>query len=225
MSCQKDAPETPPHHGMLKRVLHYQSSKDTFPASISEYEYDSKDKLVRIQEKDAFELFKYNQQGQLSLKSVYQINGDGSTLSDSTSYSYQNGNLIFEELIYLPPTNSSIESYQTKYEYEDSKLTRKKEYMDHQFRRLTKYKYSGSLCIRENQYYDSIGSYMDAYKIHIYENDQLSMSNFIITQGGDTVVQVIYYLYDENGNLITESAEPAWETATWFSYINRYEYY
>lgn len=229
ISCQKDTPDTTTaHHGKLKRVLYYWTNRDTVPNYISDYEYDSKNRLVKIQNQGYTQLLKYNQAEQLIGKYGYTINGDGSTLSDSISYTYQNGNLVNEEWNFEQPINYSKSSIQTRYEYENSKLIRKKEYRDHQFWRLTLYEYSGSLCTHENQYNDSIGTEMFQYRTHLYDNGKLSISKLIIAPSGifdERAIQVIYYLYDENGNLIMESAEQSNEIQAWISYFNRYEYY
>jgi hypothetical protein len=208
--------------------LHYWTIRDTVPKYISDYEYDSKDRLVKIQDQGYTQLLKYNLAEQLISKYGYTINGAGSTLSDSVSYTYQNGNLVDEEWNFEQPIHYSKSSIQTRYEYENSNLIRKKEYRDHQFWRLTLYEYSGSLCTRENQYNDSIGVDMFQYRTNQYDNGKLSISSLIDFMGGfynNMPIQVTYYLYDENGNLIMESAEQSYEIQAWISYFNRYEYY
>jgi len=226
ISCEKETPQLPLHHGMLKRKLYYSTIKDTIPRNIFDYEYDSKNRLIKIQANNSTELFEYNEDNQLFRKYGYRIDESGSSLSDSICYKYQNGNLISEELNYVTAIHST--SSQIIYEYENSKLIRKKEYSDHVFWRMTSYEYSGSLCIRENQYNDSIGSQMSHYRTNIYDNGKLSISSFISVQGGifnEQPILVIYYLYDENGNLIIESAEQSMEISAWLSYFYRYEYY
>ena len=124
ISCKKDTPEISNHKGKLKRKLEFWSIKDTIPRNISGYQYDSKDRLVKIQANYSTELFEYNLDDQLIGKYDYQIDGNGSTLSDTTSYKYQNGNLVYEERVGVPLIDPS-NSFQTNYEYDHSKLVKK----------------------------------------------------------------------------------------------------
>jgi len=227
ISCEKDTPEVANHKGKIKRKLEYMSTRDTIPRNISDYEYDSKDRLVKIMSYRGSELFEYNQNDELIRKCNYQIDGNSSTLSDTTTYKYQNGNLVYEERIGVPLTGHS-NSFQTNYEYDNSKLIKKKEYRNHTIEIMTLYEYSGSLCTRENHYFDTIGSNLIHYRNNLYDNGILSVSELIVVQGGvydGLPIQVIYYLYDEKGNLIIESAEQAEYISASLSYLKRYEYY
>jgi len=226
LSCQKDTFETPNHSGKLKRKLSFRSVQDTVPYSISEYQYDSKGRIQMIQDKLNTELFEYNKNNDLIRKFTYQTDIPGTTLSDTTYYKYQNGKLVFDESIQLPVSEYSS-SIQSRYEYENSKLIRKKIYRDHHFERMTDYEYLGELCSKELYYNDSTGVRINSFRDFAYDNNKLSMSTLIGFAAGNRkyVLQVVYYIYDDSGNLVLEYAEQNMEISAWISYSSRYEYY
>lgn len=224
ISCEKETHENP-YKGLLKRKSFYRSNQDSTPVSISDYEYDSKLRLKTIQDNSHREIFEYNENNELIRKSGYKIDNNGSTLSDTTHYEYQKGDLVFEETCYL--TNGNIDTYQFQYEYENSKLIRKQEYHNHDFWRMTEYEYLNDLCIKEMNFSDSIGTWLNYYKKHMYDNQKLSMSAMITIQGvgyPGTTLQVIYYFYDDSGKLVFENAEQR-EDVGGLEYCYRYEYY
>jgi hypothetical protein len=226
ISCEKETHENP-YKGLLKRKLHYRSNQDSIPMSISDYEYDSKLRLKKVQTNLHTELFEYNQNDKLIRKFTYQIIENVSTLTDSTIYQYQNGNLIFEESIQVPVADNSS-SAQTRYEYENSKLVRKKYYQDHHFWGMTSCEYSNNLLTKEIHFTDSIGTKIQSYVKYLYDENKLSMAALVEYSGGvnqGLTLLAVYYIYDEDGNLVIENAEQSEETSAWLTYCYRYEYY
>ena len=226
ISCNKDSFENP-YKGLLKRKLFYRSNQDSTPVSISDYKYDSKLRLKTIQDNFTTESFEYNQNDEQIRKLTYQVNENVSTLTDSTIYQYQDGNLIFEESIQLPDTGNSF-SAQIRYEYENSKLVRKKNYWNHQFLALTTYEYSNNLLMKEIHFTDSIGTRPQSYRKYIYDENKLSMSALVEFSGGvnqGLTLLAVYYIYDEDVNLVIENAEQSEEISAWITYCYRYEYY
>jgi hypothetical protein len=226
-SCGKETFDNQYRKGMLKRKLSYRWAQDTVPYLISEYEYDSRLRLKKIKSDHNVELFEYNQDNQLVRKSDYSIDADGLTLNDTTRYRYEDGKLVFEETNNLPPMFYNY-TFQTNYEYENSKLIRKTKYRDHTFfESLTRYEYSGDLCTNEMYYNDSIGESINSIRSYIYETNVLSMSTLIGYASGNRKnwLQSVYYIYDDTGNLIIEYAEQSMETSAWIRYCYRYEYY
>ena len=168
ISCEKETIDKPSNQGLLKRKLEYRSIQDTIPRSISDYEYDWKRRLVKIQDLHSSQLFEYNQKDQLIRKFSYVIDESGSSLRDTTWYKYQNGKLVYEESIPLPPSDFTY-TYQIKYEYENSKLVKKKEYQDHQFRGMIVYEYKNDLLITEINYIDSLRTDYYTRKDYAYD--------------------------------------------------------
>lgn len=225
ISCEKETHENL-YKGLLKRKLVYWSVQDTSPKSISDYEYDSKLRLRKIQDNLYTELFEYNQNDELIRKFTYQTDGGGTTLYDTTFYKYQEGKLVYEESIHLPPSSYSS-SLQTKYEYENSKLIRKTKYRNHVFEGLTVYEYSGDLCSKELNFRDSTAVQIESYRGFGYDKSKLLMSTLVGFASGDQkyMLQTVYYIYDDSGNLIIEYAIQDMEISAWISYCYRYEYY
>ena len=222
ISCKKETFENPTK-GLLKRKLTYRFIQDTIPRNISEYQYDLKRRLVKIQDNYSTQLFDYNPYDRLIRKYGYRVDGSGSTLRDTTYYKYQDGNLVYVETIPIKQDNYSY-SHQTRYEYENLKLVKKKEYIDHQFSEMTVYEYTNNLCAREIYYNDSIGKGYYTYKNYVYdENNQLALSTII--NKDEWLLQSAYYFYDDDGNLIWEYGEQIAEVQASFVFYNRYEYY
>lgn len=224
LSCEKETHENP-YKGLLKRKFFYRSIQDSIPVSISDYEYDSKLRIKKVQDNLYTELFEYNQNDELIRKYTYQTDGGGTDLYDTTFYKYQEGKLVYEESIHLPPS-SSLSSIQTIYEYENSKLIRKKNYRDHVFEGLTLYEYSGDLCFKELNFRDSTAVQIGSYRSYAYENRKLLMSTLVgfAARGQKYILQTVYYIYDDSGNLILEYATQNMEISAWISYCYRYEY-
>lgn len=224
VSCEKDTPDTLPlHHGKLKRKLIYEYIGDTIPRVISEYEYDLKERLVKIQDTYSTQLFKYNQNDELIRKYNYQVDGSGTTLSDTTWYKYLNGNLVYEETIPLQESNNTL-THQIKYEYENSKLYRKKEYIDHRFDEMTVYEYKNDLCSKEIHYPDSLVSGYYWFTDYVYDdNHHLAVSS--LRNSYNWLLMAGYYFYDDDGNLVWEYGEQIAEVQAALGFYNRYEYY
>ncbi|GEM_PF-3146470 len=220
ISCKKEVPENP-YKGLLKRKLFYRSNQDSTPVSISDYYYDSEKRLKKIQDNFATELFEYNQNNELIRKLTYQNDANETSLIDTTIYRYQSGNLVYEEY-------SSSLQIRYEYEYENSKLIKKKNYRNNNFEGMTSYEYSNNLLAKEIYFTDSIGTRPQSYRKYIYDENKLSMSALVQYGGGvnqGSTLQIVYYIYDEGGNLVIENAEQSEEISAWITYCYRYEYY
>jgi hypothetical protein len=228
LSCNKDNAEfSNPDHGKLKRKLYYRWTNDTVPYRISEYQYDSKGRIAKIQDNlSTEELFEYNKNDELIRKFTYQTDASGTSLQDTTCYKYENGKLIYEESTQLPVSEYSS-SVQIKYEYANSKLIWEKQYQNHIFSSMTEYEYSGDLCSKELYYVDSTRVQLYSYRSFVYDKNKLSMTTLIGYAAGNQkyFLQSVYYIYDDSGNLIIEDAEQNMEISGWISYMYKYEYY
>jgi len=217
-SCEKDS-ELSPSQPRIKRKIYYFSAEDTIPRRIFEYEYDSKNRIIKIQDNLYAELFEYDKNNQLIKKYNYQLDGKNCSLSDTTFYSYKDGKIVSEEKVYLP------DQYRIKYvyEYENDKLIKKKEYRNQICDGMTLYEYESDLCSKETYYTDSLATRTHSHRRFIYDGSKLSMSAMIGYRG--ETLQVVYYLYDENGNLIIEDGQQIAEVAAVLCFYFKYEYF
>jgi hypothetical protein len=88
--------------------------------------------------------------------------------------------------------------------------------------------YSNNLLTKEIHFTDSIGTKIQSYRKYMYDENKLSMAALVEYNGGvnqGTTLQVVYYIYDEDGNLVIENAEQNEEISIWITYCYRYEYY
>jgi len=238
LSCDEYTPSQPEENSeaKIKRKLFYDYIEDTIPLRILEYKYDNEMKLERIYHCPGscypescidralvYELFEYNKDNEMVNKYTYYYANDslGWLLSDSTHYSYENGNIILEETFYFTIYSDHI-CY--KYKYENSHLIKKYKYYNQQLQNYTIYDYSGGLCVKETMFKDSLGINLYEYTIHHYENGILIKSEKFDNKNNK--IQLITYTYDDKGNLtIEESKQLDLSIVKQLFYVIRYEYY
>ena len=226
-SCNKD--ENEPEKVLLRTKKWYASKDESIPRITYKFEYDSDDRLFRINSyhKETNDIFgycvyRYNTEGNLEESRDYSYANDvsGWVLSDSTIYKYENGLLIFSQT-YYPPPNSYVVSYQ--YEYEGSSLKEENRFDTNGFLCSILYDYANGLCTKETRFVDSGLKNISDYRIHYYENGLRIRSDVYNSQ--NQVIQIITFEYDLDGNLILEVSEKTdFTVVAPLDYMYRYEY-
>lgn len=222
-SCEKE-PVDDPYEGRIKRVKHYGSIQDTIVRAIEEYQYDSKKRLKAIESEGGTVKFVYNGSNQLIGK--YYIN-ENPDFNDTITYVYKDGKLVVE----LQNSNRANSAYfqilKTVYEYENTKLVKRKNYRDNIFERMTVYEYKDDLVKKESLYYDSLGVDIVTISSHYYdEHKKLAFTTRMHSHSqGMAWLQSIYYFYNEHGDLDLEYAEQSNDLSAWITFCRRYEYY
>ena len=228
-SCSRDDIVTP-EKALLKIKYWYHSINDTIPIRTSEYQYDNRKRLEKInyykRNTDTlfiYDLFEYTMNNELVNKYTYHYANDslGWLLSDSTHYGYENVKLILEET-YYPPPNSYQVSFQ--YEYENSKIVKKYRYVSQQFLHCITYDYANEVCIKETRFTDYNLNVIGDYTIHYFDEELLLRSEKYTPQNQN--FQIIAYTYNDAGNLIIEESKGTeFPVAKPMDYVIRYEYY
>ena len=223
LSCNKETHETLPQtEPLIKRKLLFNSIEETTPRFTLDYEYDLNKNLIRtISSINRVDLFKYDYHNLLVNKLGYEQNYyKKNVLVDSVISQYV-GRLLIKEL-YYDPGNGAMKS-SIRYEYENSKLTRKYVFSYQTIVSITLYEYSGDLCTKETCYNDSVGSKFGIYQYHHYKNKKLTDTE--IYGLSKNIIQLILYTYDAEGKLITEEAmDPNPNSVNPYFYVYRYEY-
>lgn len=227
-SCKKD--ENEPEKVLLRSKKWYASKEESIPGVTYKYEYDSDDRLFRINsyhketnEMFGYRVFRYNTEGNLEVSRDYSYANDesGWVLSDSTIYKYENRLLIFSQT-YNPPPNSYAISYH--YEYEGSSLKKESRFDNNELLYIILYDYSNGLCTKETRFEDAGLTSKSSHIIYHYENGLRIISD--VYNSLNQVIQIITYEYDLNGNLILEVSEKTEiEIVAPIEYMYRYEYY
>lgn len=223
LSCNKETHETAPQtEPLIKRKLLFNSIEETTPRFTLDYEYDLNKNLIRtISSINRIDSFKYDDHNLLVNKLGYEQNYYmENVLVDSVIFQYD-GRLLIKEL-YYDPANGVLKAL-IRYEYENSKLTRKYVFSYQSLVYLTMYEYSGDVCTKETCFNDSVGSDFGTYQYHHYKNKKLTDTE--IYGFSRSIIRLISYTYDAKGKLITEEAkEPNPNAINPYFYVYRYEY-
>ncbi|MGE0019933.1 MAG: hypothetical protein AB7S72_09720 [Draconibacterium sp.] len=227
ISCKKD--ENEPEKVLLRTKKWYASKEESIPRITYKFEYDSDDRLFRInsyhkETNDMFGycIYRYNTEGNLEESRDYSYANDvlGWVLSDSTIYKYENRLLIFSQTHYPPPISYAV-SYH--YEYEGSSLKKESRFDNNELLYIILYDYSNGLCTKETRFVDSGLKNISDYRIHHYEGGLRIRSDVYNSQ--NQVIQIITHEYDLNGNLILEVSEKTdFTVVAPLDYMYRYEY-
>lgn len=227
ISCKKD--ENEPEKVLLRTKKWYASKEESIPRITYKFEYDSDDRLFRINSyhKETNDMFgycvnRYNAEGNLEESRDYSYANDvlGWVLLDSTIYKYEIGLLILSQTHYPPPISYTV-SY--LYEYEEFSLKKENRFDTNGFLCSILYDYSNGLCTKETRFVDSGLKNISDYRIHYYENGLRIRSDVYNSQ--NQVIQIITFEYDLNGNLILEVSEKTdFTVVAPLDYMYRYEY-
>lgn len=220
-SCEEEPYVSTPD-SRIKRVLYSFTTNDTVPLRTFEYTYDSKKRLTKIQDEWWTELFEYNSKDQLLHKILVNNDSRSEILADTTYYEYNDGLLVSEK---RQRWNSPSESYINKsvYEYDQSRLIRKKNYDSGGFEDMVIYEYTGDLLTKEITYRDSTATDYQLIREYRYDKDKLSLCTLI--NSDKWIIQVVYSLYDQIGRLDLEYSIQHEGISAGLTYCKRYEYY
>lgn len=211
-----------PGRTRLKQKLEFDYKTSEIPKTTWEYHYDRFHRLEKVTQNDWFEeKYFYDEDNTLENKKTYYYANDslGWLLNDSTVYRYSNGNLT-EELKY-----SQFYFYRNVYEYDDSNLKTKINYIDGNISQITRYEFSNGLCLKEIINNGNIDVQLIT---HQYSEQKLIKSEMYQINphfSTNKLLQQINYTYDENGDLkLEESIQIEPELVKDFSYIFVYKY-
>lgn len=201
----------------LKRKLEFDSKTSVIPKARWEYHYDAFQRLSHVIQNDHIETrFIYDDENKLINKKSFYL--EDNYLIDSTVYLYS-----YEELTEEVKYNKTNEPYRTIYEYNNSNITKKTEYRGDKILTITIYEYNNGLCIREVM---NNGRIDTQFITHQYSDNELIVSSvYVINPNANTLIQQIFYTYDEEGNLILEeSIQMTPELVNDLNYIFVYKY-
>lgn len=220
-SCGEE-PDLTPYQGRIKRVLRSYAIEDTAVRFVDEYQYDSRKRLVKIQNSRETQVFVYNSKNQVSRKLRYYTASGTFTLIDTTFYAYQDNQLIYE--IKDSEISSGVISFtKNVYDYNDGRMIRKKTYQDGRFRNMIVYEYAGGRLNKEITYEDSLEVKPYSHAIYLYDDGKLALRTERHSSG--EVILSSYYFYNEHGDLSMEYAIQNQYISALLSFYNRYEYY
>jgi hypothetical protein len=219
-----------PSGALLRKVYttDFEQSEPKWVARV--YEYDTNGQLVKVSSPmydegtiagiSSYDLYEYNNAGQLIQKKYYNYNLSGEYWHlQTTHYTYNAEGLIIKELIEYPKTDKS--NYSLSH-YEKQRLVRKEFFDQETLQQTTVYEYKSGQVSREKEY---SGSACYEYTTHTYKDDLLITSATYQTKSVEEgPSRIIRYYYDKNHHLVHSTHEELFLYSSMMSFSTWYEY-
>ena len=195
------------------------------------YTYDNLGRISRVDwDYDiwkVYDIYLYNQKGQLEKISKYEATIDNSpSLRQTTSYSYNQKGDIIKESIEWKDLNSKVQTRYNLYWYNGMKLTEMETYENDRKQSSRVYEYNGDILIKEKFFVPDEKDYIITE--HFYNQNLLVYSITYLKNPESGFLRDQRKYYDQNDNLVkTVDNVPglsSYSEATAFYVIWEYEY-